>query len=437
MTGALPGRPCRAGPGTLPFVPAVIEFDFDPSASIFGLPVRLETLATAGVILLVLIMVALAAGRANAAAAEEAEGAMAAEEEAAFEAETPGWLGQGAEPRGLVLPGREISDPDSASRRPTLRRDDLILIAFGAVPGAVVGARLDYGLIHLDFYQANQLALFDPAQGSMGLTLGVLLGTLTALAVARLLAAPLGRWLSVASVPVLLGLGLGKLAMVLGGAGQGGYSDASWSTSYLGDGPWESANPSFSALPSQLVEGLLVLLAVVAILAVPVLLRLRLRRWHLLVRPGWSARRDWSMLRGGRRFLTMLGLWAIARFVAAFTWRDASVAGPLNVEQIELLVLMIVALPGPWLASVIGRGCVGVWRWLPGLGVRLRAMLERIKGAFARGRASVARRRTTVADTTAGTASESGAINVDDTRASQAPTFGDSAASEWNDARPT
>ena len=127
--------------------------------------------------------------------------------------------------------------------------------------------------------------------------------------------------------------------MVLGGAGQGGYSDASWATAYVQSGPWESLNPSYPAVPSQVIEGALVLTVAVVVLAVPFLLRLRIRRWRRLGRPGLAPRRDWAVLTGGRRYLTVLGLWAIVRFAAAFTWRDARVLGPFTAEQLILLLV--------------------------------------------------------------------------------------------------
>jgi prolipoprotein diacylglyceryltransferase len=298
-------------------VPAAIRLDFDPSTTVFGLSMRLETLALAGVIFFVLVLAALSAGRSR---------------------------GAPAGPEGAV---------DAAG--PRLRRDDLVLIAFGAVPGAVVGGRLGYGLLHFDYYSANPGAITDPGQGSLGLTLGVVLGTLTAVAVARLLAAPVGRWLSVASVPVLLGLGLGKLTMILGGTGQGSYSDASWATSYVQTGPWGSINPSFPALPSQAVEGVLILALAVLVLAAPSLLRLRVRRWRSFARPALAPRRDWALLAGGRRYLTVLGLWAIVRFVAAFTWRDAHVLGPFVADQAVLALVAMVALYGPPTATALRR----------------------------------------------------------------------------------
>ena len=50
---------------------------------------------------------------------------------------------------GLVVAGL-------IARREGLRRDDLLFIAVAVVPGAVVGGRLGYVLLHLDYYGANQ-----------------------------------------------------------------------------------------------------------------------------------------------------------------------------------------------------------------------------------------------------------------------------------------
>jgi prolipoprotein diacylglyceryltransferase len=296
---------------------AAVRLNFNPSTSVFGLSIRLETLALAGVILIVLLLASLISGRAgvHAAGADEVEGA----------------------------------------EGPKLRRDDLILMAFGAIPGAVLGGRLGYALVHFDYYAANFKAIADPGQGGFDLTLAVVLGTLTAIAVARLLAAPVNRWLRVATLPVLLGLGLGKLATVLGGAGQGSYSDAPWATTYVGPGPWGSTNPSFSAMPSQALEGGLVLAVAVLVLLLPSLLRLRIRRWRLLVLPSVAPGREWRWLAGGRRYWTALGLWAVVRFAAAFTWRDADVLGPFGADQLVLLLAAGMALFGPEGAGTLGR----------------------------------------------------------------------------------
>ena len=42
------------------------------------------------------------------------------------------------------------------ARRASLRADDLIFIAVGVVPGAVIGGRIGYGLLHLDYYATQR-----------------------------------------------------------------------------------------------------------------------------------------------------------------------------------------------------------------------------------------------------------------------------------------
>jgi hypothetical protein len=187
------------------------------------------------------------------------------------------------------------------------------------------------------------------------LTLAVALGILGGLAVASLLSAPIERWLHLAGVPVLLGLGFGKLALLLGGVGQGRYSNSRLATSYVGSGPWGSLNPDFPALPSQAIEGVLVLLVAAGVMLVPLLLRLRLRRWRRVARPGWSPRREWSMLNGSTGFATVIALWIVARFAVAFTWRDAHVLGPLNAEQIVLLAVLAAVVVSPSLPAGVRK----------------------------------------------------------------------------------
>lgn len=327
---------------------AVTRLDFAPTTSLLGLSIRLETLALAGAILLALLIAALQTNRSRFLL-----GVLVAEGAALLLGDRLGCpipvqvalyvvipplillalaLNEGISPR------RVFGSGETGDSAPALRRDDLILIAFGAIPGAVLGGRLSYAFIHYDYYSADWRAVTDPAQGGFGLTLAVALGTLTAVAVARLLAAPINRWLGVAAVPVLIALGLGKLAMVLGGSGQGSYSDASWATRYLGQGPWGSLNPSFAALPSQALEGGLVLAAAGLVIVMPFLLRLRLRRSTHFVRPALAPQREWSFLTGRGRYLTAIGLWVAARFLVEFTWRDGRVLGPLVADQLVLLL---------------------------------------------------------------------------------------------------
>jgi phosphatidylglycerol:prolipoprotein diacylglycerol transferase len=257
---------------------ATIVFEFDPLIRFAGRAVRIETLVHALVIFGILVVAVAIA-------------------------------------RSLRAGGQ----PDTAWT-PSLRADDLLFIVLAIVPGAVVGGRLGYVLTHLDYYAANTAAIVDPAQGGFLLSAAVIGGTLTGVALARLLGGSTAAWLHVAAVPLLLGLGLGKVAMALGGSGQGLPSGAAWSTAYLGPGPWGSLAPALPSDPSQLYEAATTGIALVAV--------------GLLFAVGAFGRRD------ALAFLVAVGLWAFGRWLVAFTWRDAEVLGPLRADQLVTMTIM-------------------------------------------------------------------------------------------------
>jgi phosphatidylglycerol---prolipoprotein diacylglyceryl transferase len=190
-----------------------------------------------------------------------------------------------------------------------LRPDDVAFVAVGIVPGAVVGARLGYLIVHAQTFGSAPERLLDPSVGGLELGLAVVGGFLTGSYVASLLGPSVGRWLHLAALPVLLVLGAGKLTMVLTGTGQGLPSDAEWATAYLGPGPWGSLVPALPSHPSQAYEGIATL-GILAILTVAVLL-------------GAFRSRD------GRLFFVAIGLWAVVRAVVSTTWRDPVVAAGL------------------------------------------------------------------------------------------------------------
>ncbi len=191
-----------------------------------------------------------------------------------------------------------------------LRADDVAFIAVGVVPGAIIGGRIGYALLHASYYGASPGLLLDPATGGLELGLAVVGGTLTGAYVASLLGASVGRWLHVAAAPLLFALGAGKLTMVLTGSGQGLPSTADWATAYLGPGPWGSLAPALPSQPSQAYEGVATLVILTG-LTIALML-------------GAFAGRD------GRSFFLGVGLWALARVAVSTTWRDPPVLGPLD-----------------------------------------------------------------------------------------------------------
>lgn len=280
------------GPSTLRgVIPAVIQLAFDPVLHLGDTAsVRLATLALAIVLFVAMVVAA--------------------------------WIASRTPADGPYVPP------------PTLRSDDLVFIAVGAVPGAVAAGRLGYALIHADFYLAHPEAILDPAQGSLSLSLVPIGGLLSAAVIVRLIDAPLGRWMHVATMPMLLALALGKLAGILSAAGQGAPSDLDWATAYDGPGPWDSLAPGLPSHPSQAYEGIALLVVLVVFVAA-------------LAR-GAFARRD------GRAFVVAVAAWATVRAVVAVTWRDATVLGPLRAEQLIDLGILSVCLVA--LAAVAWRG---------------------------------------------------------------------------------
>ena len=121
----------------------------------------------------------------------------------------------------------------------------------------------------------------------------------------------MGRWAHALAFPLLVALGGGKLAMALGGSGQGSPLDAIWSTAYLGPGPWGSLVPELPSHPAQLYEGIATLVLVM-----------------LLVLGGVG---DESRAKQGRLLLIAVGAWAMVRAAVSVTWRDPAVLGPFPV----------------------------------------------------------------------------------------------------------
>ena len=262
--------------------PAVIDLAFDPVIRFGGLEVRAQT------VLLALILLA-----------------------------------------GLLLAariGHLTPQPGPYVPPPPLRLDDIPFLVLGIVPGAVIGGRLEYVLIHLDYYAANPAEIVDPAQGGLALGFAVIGGILGGAAIARLVGAPAGRWMHATVLPLLFVLAAGKLATVLAGDGQGAPTDAWWATAYAGPGPWGSLAPEIPSHPSQVYEAI----ATTAVLTV----------LGLALRAGIFGRRDGSALLAG------VALWALGRAIAAFTWRDSTVVGPLVAEHVVLVAVIGICVGG-------------------------------------------------------------------------------------------
>ncbi len=271
-TNSAAAIPAPRGPARLSaIVPtAVLAFDFDPLLRLGEGAVRWETVAIAGAIFVAIVLAGVAARTAG------------------------------------------------------LRADDLLFVVLGIVPGAVVGGRLGYVVLHPAFFGDVPGRILDPGIGSLELTVAVVGGAITGSLVALLLDGRPGPWARVATFPVLFLLLAGKLATVLGGSGQGLPTSGEPATAYLGVGPWGSLGPAIPAIPAQALEALATTIVVVLVVGLSTVPALR--------------RSD------GRLFLIALAGWAAGRAVVASTWRDPTVIGPLRAEQVIDIVVALGAL---------------------------------------------------------------------------------------------
>lgn len=221
------------------------------------------------------------------------------------------------------------------ARRVDLRADDLLSIAIGAVPGAVVVGRLAWIALHPGDLTPNVWVWMDPSVGGFDLAAGVLGGIGSAAAVASLLGAPVGRWAQVLTVPLLVALGGAKLAMLLGGSGQGLPADVAWATAFTGDGPWGSPAAFVPSHPSQAYEGIgaLGLALIVAVVQ----------------GMGTAGRPD------GRMLLLGVGAWTAIRALVSITWRDPVVVGPLGADGSLAVAVALASVAAAAAIVVVGR----------------------------------------------------------------------------------
>jgi len=212
------------------------------------------------------------------------------------------------------------------ARAPATRTEDIAFVVLAAIPGAVVGGRLVHALAYLEAYALDPATLLDLGRGSLSLAGAVVGGALTAAYVCRQLGSRVGLWADAAAVPLLLAIGGGKIAMLLGGAGQGLPWSGRGGVALLGEGPWGSTDPAVPAYPTQVLEG------VWALLGIPVVLLVERR----MGRRGRAGQ--------GLTLLVAVGWWLAGRAAVAVWWRDAPLLGPWGAEGVIAIVLLAAAV---------------------------------------------------------------------------------------------
>jgi prolipoprotein diacylglyceryltransferase len=298
----------------VPALLAVIELNFDPLLRIAGMTIRWQTI---GVTIGLLVALAVAA-----LMAPDVRG------------QRPFFQRREPDLRPLFPQAPKV---EQAHRFRPLRLDDMLLIIGGIVPGALLMGRAFHGLDYWLFYASQPGKLFDPSVGSLSLLGAVIGGLVTGSYMARVIDAPVRRWADAAAVPLLLALGIGKLAQLLGGSGQGLPFDGGWAVAFTGAGPWVGPSPQMPSHPAQVYEGLWMLAGIPIVLLVAGKRHTPLRVNRLVA---WADRTS----REGALFAGALGWFLLGRLVVGYTWRDEPIVGGLNVEQTLALISLMLTL---------------------------------------------------------------------------------------------
>ena len=180
------------------------------------------------------------------------------------------------------------------------------------------------------------MAVVDPAVGGLELGLAVVGGVLTGVDRGALLGAPVSRSAHLATVPLLAVIGAGKLAMVLGGSGQGRLFDGDWATAFLPPGPWVSLAPAVPSHPSQVYEAI-----GAAIVALLVLMASSL---------------DLFRAADGRRLLVALAGWGVGACGGVADLRVPAVVGSLPMGGLVALGITVAAVAGLLIRWSAARG---------------------------------------------------------------------------------
>jgi prolipoprotein diacylglyceryltransferase len=213
----------------------------------------------------------------------------------------------------------------NARLRGSLSLEALSFVLLATVTGAVIGGRVVHVLDFFDVYAADPVAAVDLGRGSLSLVGAVIGGLVTGGYVCRIAGGRVGAWADAAAIPLLVAIGGGKVALALGGGGQGAPWTGSWALAFAGDGPWRAIDAAVPAWPAQVLEGLWTLAGIPVVMLTR---RMASRRYE----------------DRGSLLLLAIAWWLVGRVVVALTWRDVPILGPLGAEAVATLVALLLVV---------------------------------------------------------------------------------------------
>ncbi len=203
-------------------------------------------------------------------------------------------------------------------KRLPLTTESLLDLLLLTIPVALIGARLYYVVLRLDYYGRFPLDIFKVWEGGLAIHGGVLGGILAVLLFARWKRVKFWSLADAIAPSLILGQAIGRIGNLLNGDAYGTPTTLPWGIRFPADTPAGMAYPGLATHPSMVYE-MLLNLAIFAYL--------------------------WAIRKRGYRdgFATSMYfiLYAVARSIVSLTRGDDLMIGPIRAPHLVSALLVI------------------------------------------------------------------------------------------------
>lgn len=201
--------------------------------------------------------------------------------------------------------------------------DTLYSLAFWAVPGGIIGARLVHVIDYWSYYSANPGAILAVWQGGIALWGGILGGSVVALMFARVRGIQLAPYADLAALGLILAQAIGRIGDIINGEHISTMTNLPWGVIYTHpNSPAFGLPPSHPAVAYELIMDMVIF---------GVLWKLRNR-----LQPD------------GALFLFYLTLYSVGRFFLSFLRLDSNTIF-LSLNQAQWISILVLAVAFPLL----------------------------------------------------------------------------------------
>ena len=213
--------------------------------------------------------------------------------------------------------------------------DDTVSVAMWGIVGAIVGARLFHVIDQWDLYAQNPIQIVKINEGGLAIFGAIVGGPLAGAVYAWRRGLNVPRLADVASIPLILGMAIGRIGDIMNGEHHGTHADG-FPLAVVYTNPntlGEQGVPVHLAVGYEMVLDL-VIFAFLVWLARAVIWRKGRLHWS------WQPRYP----RDGMLFWIYLGLYSVGRFVVQFYRVDTQFALGLSQAQLLSVAAVMVAV---------------------------------------------------------------------------------------------